>query len=157
MNVRNTDQECFRYALTAAVDRPARNADRPTYYNADERRALFNLNGIAMPARCCADTFKRFEKLNPAYALTVFECPVKSKGRDDLQPVYVSDDDTRERITLIMLYDPAEGRDKEHTGYHYITVTSLPALLRGVARNDEAHCVRCLYTFAGVDAAYRLE
>ncbi len=60
----------------------------------------------------------------------------------------MSDDDTRERITLILLYDPAEGRDKEHTGYHYITVTSLPALLRGDARNDEAHCVRCLYTFA---------
>jgi hypothetical protein len=110
-----------------------------------------------MPARCCADTFKRFERQNPAYALTVFECPVKSKGRDDLQPVYVSDDDTRERITLIMLYDPAEGRDKEHTGYHYITVTSLSFLLRGGAHNEEAHCVRCLYTFAGVGAAERLE
>ena len=61
-----------------------------------------------MPVRCCADTFKRFERQNPAYALTAFECPVKSKGRDD----------------------PAEGRDKEHSSYHYITVTSLPALLR---------------------------
>ena len=96
--------------------------------------------------------------MRPAYALTVFECSAKSTGRDGLQPAYVSDDDEgRERITLILLYNPAAGRDKEHTGYHYITVTNLPALLRGGAHNEEAHCVRCLHTFAGVGAAVRLE
>ena len=75
-----------------------------------------------------------------------------------VQPVYVGDDDTRQRITLILLFDAKAGPpDKAHTGYHYITVTSLSALLRGDARNEEAHCTRCLYTFAGVGATERLE
>ncbi len=59
--------------------------------------------------------------------------------------------------SLILLYNPAKGRDKEHTRYHYITVTSLSALLRGIARHEEAHYVRCLHTFAGEGAAVRLE
>jgi hypothetical protein len=78
VNVRNTDQDCFRYALTAAVDRPAHHTERPAYYNTTERRALFDLRGIEMPARCSSDTFKRFEALNRGYSLTVFECPTSS-------------------------------------------------------------------------------
>ena len=144
-----TDQDCFRYALTAAVDRPAQHTERPAYYNTSDRRALFNLSNIKMPARCCSDTFKRFEELNRGYSLTVFECPTSSASRDGLQPVYVGDDDTRQRITLILLFDAKAGPDKAHSGYHYITVTSLAALLRGDARNEEAHCTRCLYTIAG--------
>ena len=66
-----------------------------------------------MPARCSENTFNRFEKQNPAYALTVFECSAKSTVRDGLQPAYVSDDDEgRERITLILLYNPAEGETR---------------------------------------------
>ncbi len=41
VNVRNDDQDCFRYAITAAVDRPDTHTERPAYYNAYERRALF--------------------------------------------------------------------------------------------------------------------
>jgi hypothetical protein len=89
VNVRNDDQDCFRYALTAVIDRPAVNSERPAYYNTAERRALFDLSGIVMPAHCCADTFRRFERQNPGYALTIFECSTHSKGREDLQPIYM--------------------------------------------------------------------
>ena len=77
VNVRNTDKDCFRYALTAAVDRPTRNAERPAYYNTTERLS--------------SASFKRFEELNRGYSLTVFERPTSSKSLDGLQPVYVGD------------------------------------------------------------------
>ena len=153
INVRNVNQDCFRYALTAAIDRPARNTERPGYYD-DARRPRFDLSGIEMPARCCSDTFKRFERQNPDYSLTIFECPTKSKGREDLQPAYVGDESRANQITLILLYDAKAGA--EHTRHHYITVSNIQALLRGDAHNEEAHCLRCLHTFAGVGAASRL-
>jgi len=110
-----------------------------------------------MPARCCSDTFKRFERQNPDYSLTIFECPTTSKGREDLQPAYMSntsDESRPNQITLILLYDAKAGA--EHTGHHYITVSNIQALLRGEAQNEEAHCLRCFHTFAGVGAASRL-
>jgi hypothetical protein len=104
VNVRNTDNECFRYALTAAVDRPERNACRPGYYNRPERRNLFDLSGITMPARVADTTFKRFEAQNPNYALNIYMCTVHSRSHRDIQPVYVSSEEEREVLTLLIIY-----------------------------------------------------
>ena len=83
------------------------NGQATTYDEA--RRPRFDLSGIEMPARCCSDTFKRFERQNPDYSLTIFECPTKSKGREDLQPAYVGDESRANQITLILLYELREG------------------------------------------------
>ena len=155
INVKNKDQDCFRYALTAAVDRPAANAERPSYYNKPERRNLFNLSGIDMPAKCCSRTFQRFEAQNPKYSLLVWQCPMQSASRGDLFPAYISPHEDRERIILVLLYE-GEAESEETAKSHYITVSNVNALLR-VDSNYEAHCLRCLHTFAGANSKANLE
>ena len=90
VNVQNLNNDCFRYALTAAIDKPANHADRPTHYDRAEKRALFDLTGIVMPAKCSSLTYQRFEKQNPKYSLLVYQCPQKSQDRGDLFPAYIS-------------------------------------------------------------------
>ena len=154
INVKNKDQDCFRYALTAAIDRPAANAER-SYYNKPERRNLFNLSGIDMPAKCCLRTFQRFEAQNPKYSLLVWQCPMQSASRGDFFPAYISPHEDRERIILVVLYE-VEAESEETAKSHYITVSNVNALLR-VDSNYEAHCLRCLHTFAGANSKANLE
>jgi hypothetical protein len=111
--------------LIAAVDPPEKNTQPPGYYTKPERRDMFKLDGITMPATCCVATFRKFEKQNPEYALTVFECPSNSSSREDLSPVYASDKLNRKQLCLIYLFEPVgqadEANVKSRPG-HYITV-----------------------------------
>ena len=121
-----------------------------------DRPKLFNLKGIDMPARCCKETFQRFERQNPEYALNVYTLPITSKNRDDLQPVYVSPTRDLKLITLLVLFDPNPDQGSNATKEHYTTVTSFGALMR-CGTNEEAICRRCLHEYVGPGAAQRLE
>jgi hypothetical protein len=91
INVRNVDNECFRYALIAAVKPPTANKERVAYYNSLECKNLFNLDGIQYPTPICSRTFRRFEKQNPNYRLCIFICPSESKTREGLETCYMTD------------------------------------------------------------------
>ena len=145
INVQNTDEQCFRYALTAAVERPAKHSDRPGWYDKPER-VKFNLDGIEYPAPFTNATFKRFERQNPAYVLSVFIVDAGDKS-DDLQVLYCNPDEAgKKRITLLVLYD-----DKN---YHYTTITSFNALMCN--SHDSHTCHRCLHTYNGAGSKDRL-
>jgi hypothetical protein len=111
INVRNVDNQCFRYALTAAVKPPAAHKDRVSYYNSPECKNLFNLDGIPYPTPICSRIYKKFEKQNPRYRLYVYKCNTLSKSREGVEPCYISSfasDDTREIIDLLILCGQTE-------------------------------------------------
>lgn len=114
INVKNNDNDCFKYALTVAIDRPAKDPQRVAYYKRAER-ALFDLKGIEMPAPATDTTFQRFEKQNPEYSLLVYRCPTNSTSRDYLCTTYYSPHHDRKQIVLVMLYDPMSRRGSTAT------------------------------------------
>ena len=73
VNVQNLNNDCYRYALTAAINKPDKHTERPAHYDRPEKRALFDLTGINMPAKCSSSTYQRFEKQNPKYSLLVYQ------------------------------------------------------------------------------------
>ena len=160
INVRNVDNQCFRYALIAAVKPPAANKERVSYYNSPECKDLFNLDGIPFPTPICSRIFRKFEKQNPKYRLSIFTCPIESKTRESLETCYITDyvdNDTRTNITLLILRGKTtdipveEGNEDvqiDDTKWHYTAITNFNALMR-YDNNIERHCMRCLHAFAG--------
>jgi hypothetical protein len=61
INIQNEDNNCFKYAVTASIERPERNPQRVGFY---KKLDLFKFTGIAMPAPATDATFKRFEALH---------------------------------------------------------------------------------------------
>ena len=150
INIKNEDDNCFRYATTASIDRPKVHPERVHYY---KKLKLLKFAGIEMPAPATDTTFKRFETLNPDYALLVYRCPTNG-DRDDLCVTYRSPHiKERKMIPLVMLYD-AEAKDEVKS--HYITVTNVDGLVRKDG-NKEATCWYCMHTFAGANAKRCLE
>jgi hypothetical protein len=142
INVQNEDNECFRYALISAIDRPEKNAHRVTSYKKPERRNIFKLAGIEMPAPATDSTFKRFEAQNPGYSLLVYRCPIQSTDRDDLCVPSRSPHKDRTMIPLILLYD---AESKEGVKSHYISVTNMNALIRMMVVSKPRAGIACTH------------
>ena len=71
VNVKNTDNNCFEYALTASLlANNIKKKDRVIKY---KDKNLFDLSGIEMPAKISSTTYKKFEKQNPNYYLCVHD------------------------------------------------------------------------------------
>ena len=149
INVQNLNDECFRYALTCAVDRPKINKCLVAYYDHPDRKSMFNLTDIEFPTPVSDKTFSKFEKQNPLYKLSVFMCSSTSKSKSELETCYISDlpDENRTHILLLVIYD--------NERFHYTTITNFRGLnYSGI--NNEHYCMRCLYAFAGIGAEDRL-
>ena len=156
VNVRNrdaNDQACFLRAVVATQLVPQHNKERPAFYDAPERRRLFNLKGLDNTGgvKCCRTSWLKFERQNPGYALTVLECPAKSSSAESLTPVFTSDRKGCREVVLVLLHD-----DGVPPRRHFVACRNVDALFRGKHNGEEATCLRCLHTYSGDGAKARL-
>ena len=154
VNVRNrdaNDQACFPRAVVATQLVPQHNKERPSFYDAPERRRLFNFKGLESDVKCCRSSWLKFERQNPGYALTVLDCPAKSTSAESLTPVFTSDRKGCREVVLVLLHD-----DGVPPRRHFVACRNVDALFRGKHNGEEATCLRCLHTYSGDGAKARL-
>lgn len=114
INVRNEDNECFRYAMTSKFLRDEANNDRPSRrYNLLANS--YNFAGVVYPVSL--NDIRRFERNNPGVSVNVF-------GLDDRHNVYplkIVPAELRDHTDLLLL--------KNNTICHYVYIKNFNALV----------------------------
>jgi hypothetical protein len=87
INIKNTDQKCFRYSVEAAILNKECNPERLYHYNRPELDYMFK--DIQYPAMI--NDFETFEKNNPEYAIKVFTFITNQWGEIEIVPYAVSE------------------------------------------------------------------
>ena len=82
INIKNKDQECFKWAVTRALNPVDKNPQRITKIFQEQANDL-DWSGIEIPTPCTEKMFKKFEKNNNV-TLLVF-----GDDGDDIIPLYI--------------------------------------------------------------------
>ena len=147
VNVKNQDQECFKWSVLAALYPALKNAERITHYQ--PYKDELNLDGIDFPVSI--DQISKFEKQNPGISVTVIgiEEPERSKKGvvlpSVLFPLRVPDQQLKKHVVLLYW--------EQNQQYHYALVKNVNRLL---SRTKSHHsqtffCERCFQGFIRPD------
>ena len=138
INPKNTDNKCFQYAGTVALNYEEIESYPETVSNIKPSMNKYNWEGINNPSK--RDDWKTFEKNNLTIALNILY--IKEK---EICPAYISkiNSNCEKQIILSMILN----EDKE--GWHYLAVKNLSTLLRGVTSKHHGnfYCLNCLHSF----------
>ena len=151
INPKNSDQECFKWAVTEAVYPQKSNCDRITK-TSKENAELFNWDGIKFPVKL--SQISLFEKNNSEYVVNV----LGYSEDDGIYPVritkqYTSIAGTVSTPTVInlMLLSGEEVSDSNETQQHYALINNMSRLV-GMQTNKhkgKTHiCLNCFNTFS---------
>ena len=142
INMENDDEECFKWAVTMALNPADKNPQRFTKLLRKQAKELC-WNGVKFPTPYSERVFRKFEENNDI-SLRVFGHQPKNNGG----------------VTIIPLYAPRERREKvvrlfflnseDETASHYCVVKNMPALFSSqVSKRKEKQdvCDFCLCPF----------
>ena len=132
------DNRCYLYAIVLALNYHKISNHPERISNFIPFTPNYNWDEINFPAG--SKEYNAFEKYNDTIALNVFYAP---HNENKIRPVYISKfNKTREHHANLLMI--TEGKDK----WHYITIKSIPALLRGVtsAHNGDFYCLNCFHS-----------
>ena len=168
INPKNSDQECFKWAVTEAVYPQKSNCDRITK-TSKTNAEKFNWDGIKFPVKL--SQISLFEKNNPGYVVNV----LGYSEDDGIYPVRISKQytsivgeavssttplTTESRpsgtvINLMLLSDEASGgndnENDEQTHQHYTLIKNMSRLvgMQTNKHNGKTHiCLNCFNTFS---------
>lgn len=132
VNVKNADNECFRWALKSARFPVEKNAERPSRYPANDG---LSWEGVAFPVK--VPQIGQFEKQNEGLAINVFGW--ESGGLTILRVSPVPKNFPRTNLMLII--------DGEKS--HYCWIKNLGRLLNDKSKDghQQFHCDLCLSRF----------
>jgi hypothetical protein len=131
INVKNDDNECFKWAILSCLHPIHKNSDRVSSYKKFEKELCFD--GIDFPVKVNDDVYKKFEKLNKTIRLNVLMYDNKKK---DTFPKYKSDKEDGTLVNLLLIEKEGE--------YHYVWIKNFSGLL-GHANNKYYYCYSCLW------------
>ena len=100
VNVKNEDQQCFKWSILAALHPADHHAERITHYQPFEEE--LNFNGIDFPVT--VDQISKFEKLNSNISVTVLGIDEPEKKEEDpskLFPLRVADQQQENHVVLL--------------------------------------------------------
>ena len=153
INPKNSDQECFKWAVTEAVYPQKSNCDRITKTRKTNAEK-FNWDGIKFPVKL--SQISLFEKNNPGYVVNV----LGYSEDDGIYPVRISKQytsiagSTAMVINLMLLSGEASGggvSDSNKTHQHYALINNMSRLV-GMQINKhkgKTHiCLNCFNTFS---------
>ena len=160
INSKNSDQECFKWAVTEAVYPQKRDRDRITK-TSKTNAELFNWDGIKFPMKL--SQINLFEKNNSEYVVNV----LGYSEDDGIYPVRISKQyvdrnvsvgiteagivNSPTVINLMLLSDEASGGDDDKTHQHYALINNMSRLV-GMQTNKhktKSHiCLNCFNTFS---------
>ena len=139
----NDDEECFKWAVTRALNPVDKNPQRVTKLLRKQADGVC-WDGVKFPTPCSERAFRKFEE-NNGISLRVFGHQPDPSGK---------------RVTIIPLYAPKERREKvvrlfflkseDGTTSHYCVVKNMSALVRSQVSKKKAKkyvCDFCLCPF----------
>ena len=148
VNVKNDDQQCFKWAILAALHPADHHAERINHYQPFKEE--LNFTGIEFPVT--VDQIGKFEKLNPDISITVLGIDIpknEEKESSKLFPLRVPNQQQEHHVVLLYW---SRG-DK----YHYAWVKNLSRLLGHTKTRQHANffCERCLQGFTKADLLFK--
>lgn len=151
INVKNTDQMCFKYAILSCLYPPKHDAQRVIKYRKYSDK--LNFAGIDFPVTLKDIT--KFENQNTAYAINVY---MYEEDGGEIRPIRLSSEvKGRKTIHLLMLKEEIQGvrddvddADEVRFKTHYCWIKNLSRLLSlQSSKNNrkKLFCDRCLNYF----------
>ena len=138
INPKNTDDKCFQYSATVALNYEEIESHPERVSNIKPFINKCNSKGIYYPSKI--DGWKTFEKNNPTIALNILH--IKEK---EICPAYISkiSSNYEEQTILLMI------RNEEKEVWRYLAVTKLSTLLRGISskHHGDFYCLNGLNSF----------
>ena len=146
INPKNSDDKCFQYAATAALnyEEIKRNPERVSNIKLFTNKNIWE--GISYPSKI--DNWKTFEKNNLTITLSVLY--IKEK---EIHVAYISKHNSTLEKQIFILMIPNEekkGRKaKAKEQWHYLTVKKLSTFLREItsSHHGDFYCLNCIYSF----------
>ncbi len=134
INMKNEDNECFKWSVTRALNPVDKNAERISK-DLKKMSEQLNWDGIKFPVNY-KDDITKFEKLNENISVNVFGY------ENDVYSLRLSVHERENVVNLLLISD----EDKQH----YCVIKNMSRLLTTQTsnRNGERHfCLRCLNSF----------
>ena len=138
INPKNKDYKCFQYAVTVALNHDKINNDPQRVSKIKPFINQYNWNDIDLPST--GKDWKKFESNNKSIALNILYVP---HNTEKICLAYKSKHNlTREKQVILLMITGGEK-------WHYIAVTRLSGLLRGVTGNNNGdfYCLNCFHTY----------
>ena len=140
VNVKNNDQQCFKWSVLAALHPTNNHPERVIHYQPFQDE--LNFTGIQFPVTI--DQITKFEKLNPDISITVLGIDIPDNEEKDPSKVFpLRVPEKQQENHIVLLY---WSRDNVH---HYAWVKNLNRLLASSKkiRNQTFFCERCFQGF----------
>lgn len=140
INIKNTDNECFRYSVLCKFIKNNPRNDRPNR-KYKELRSKYNFKGITYPVSLL--DIKKFEHMNPGVSINVFALD----NSNNIYPLKIVDNELNDHTDLLLL--------KKGDISHYVFIKDFNSLIaRQVtkSKNCVTVCKRC---FGHVDKSLK--
>ena len=140
-NIKNYDNECFRWAITRALHPVPKNAERITK-ELRKQADVLDWSNIEFPTPCSSKMFKTFEE-NNKISLLVFGHTYKGR-KLSIVPLYVPKE-RREKIVRLFFIKSDDG-----TTSHYCVINNMSRLVGSQINKYEGKkyvCDYCLNCF----------
>ena len=136
INPENNDDNCFQYALTVALNLKQIKSHPKRISKVKPFIDQYNWKEIDFPPRLTG--WKKFEQNNKRIALNTLFLPQNTH-----RLAYKSKHNFKRESQVILLVI-TDGKK-----WHYLTATSLPALLKGIAPNHKGdfYCLNCFHSY----------
>ena len=138
INQKNTDNKCFQYATTLALNFNNINKDPQRISKIKPFIDNYNWNGINFPA--AKKYWNKFEVNNKNVALNILYVPFNTKK---IEIAYKSKYHLiRDNQIILLIISNGEN-------WHYLVIKSLSGLLRGISsnHNSDYYCLNCFHSY----------
>lgn len=147
INIKNTDDKCFMWAVTRALNMESGHNERVTI---KLKEAVENYDWTDLPFPTSIRDISIFEKKNKGIAINVLSCDYNDSRNGVVYPLRVSKVKDGEDVNLLLI----SNLDKEKSNSHYCVINSLNRLLDSQVSNNKEKkyfCLRCLLNFPSED------
>ena len=137
-NSKNNDYKCFQYAVTIALNRDKINKHPQRISEIKPFIDQYNWNNIDFPST--SKDWKKLELNNKSSALNILYVPYNSRK---MHLAYKSKHNlTHEKQVIPLMITDGEK-------WHYLAVTRLSGLLRGIKSNhkEDFYCLNCFHAY----------
>ena len=137
-NSKNNDYKCFQYAVTIALNRDKINKHPQRISEIKPFIDQYNWNNIDFPST--SKDWKKLELNNKSSALNILYVPYNSRK---MHLAYKSKHNlSREKQVIPLMITDGEK-------WHYLAVTRLSGLLRGIKSNhkEDFYCLNCFHAY----------
>ena len=121
INLKNKENECFKYAITAALNHNELNNQPEKISKLKPFIDNYNCKDIEFPSH--SKDFKKFEKNNKTIALNILYVPCNTK---EIRPSYISkyNHESNNQVILLQISDSDNCSDGVKN-WHYLAVKRL--------------------------------